>query len=103
MFENFIEDMGCRPIGGEKMSIERVNVHGNYEPSNCVWATWTEQHRNTTRSRFIEFNGEKKPMVAWAEFFGITRNCLFDRIKRHGEKKAIEISFNKNLHKEFQE
>jgi len=78
------------------MTIERVNVHGNYEPSNCVWATWTEQHRNTTRNRFIEFNGENKPMVAWAEFFGITRHCLYDRIKRHGEKKAMEISFNKN-------
>lgn len=42
-FENFLADMGEPPQG---KSIERMNNDGNYEPSNCTWATSTEQRRN---------------------------------------------------------
>lgn len=43
-FENFLEDMGKRP--GPKLSIDRIDVNGNYEPSNCKWSTQSEQMRN---------------------------------------------------------
>lgn len=42
--ENFMTDMGNRP--SSKHSIDRIEVHGNYEPDNCRWATKTEQSRN---------------------------------------------------------
>lgn len=47
-FENFLHDLGEKPKG---LTIERRDVHGNYEPANCCWATWAEQMRNTTRSK----------------------------------------------------
>ena len=57
-FENFYEDMGTKP---EDMSLERKDVNGNYELSNCVWATSTEQCFNrrkfkNTSSKYIGAN-----------------------------------------------
>jgi hypothetical protein len=43
-FENFLKDMGSKPSSDH--SLDRMNVNGNYEPSNCKWATKKEQKDN---------------------------------------------------------
>ena len=56
-FENFLEDMGPRPTW---MTLNRLNVDGDYTPENCNWATQSEQSSNTRK------NNEKfLKTVAW--------------------------------------
>jgi hypothetical protein len=50
LFENFLSDMGNRPKG---KTLDRIDVNGNYEPSNCRWATKDEQAKNKRQCKLI--------------------------------------------------
>ena len=77
-FSNFVADMGVRP---NKMSIDRVNVNGDYKPSNCKWSTPKEQVRNRRCTTYLTFRGQTLSLPAWAEKLGIKYMVLHHRIK----------------------
>lgn len=86
-FENFYADMGPRPQG---MSIERIDVNGNYCPENCKWATKVEQMSNTRRSRLFTFYGKTLTLSAWARISQVDKGVILCRLKKGmPEREAV--------------
>ena len=76
----------------EGLTIDRINVNGDYEPNNCRWITWKEQENNRTNNHYITYNGETHTMKQWSEILGIKYTTLSMRLNtRHW---SIERSFN---------
>lgn len=59
VFENFWQDMG--PTWKEGLSVERVDVNGNYEPGNCTWIPRGDQPKNRRPSTEWSFKNASKP------------------------------------------
>jgi len=66
----------------ELLTIDRIENNKDYYPENCKWSTDKDQTRNRRSSRFLELNGESKVMSEWAELYGLTDQCLFQRLKK---------------------
>lgn len=50
----------------EGLTIERVDVHGNYEPNNCKWIPPNDQYLNRTDNTVLTLHGETKTLKEWS-------------------------------------
>lgn len=99
-FENFYKDM--HGTYQEHLTLDRIDVNGNYTPKNCKWSTPKEQSNNQRKSIKIVIDNETVTIEELSEMLNISKKTLWTRLKR-GNKDIKELcrpvgrNYNKTL------
>lgn len=113
--ESFLDFKEWALLNGydKDLTLDRIDVNGNYEPNNCRWTNAIVQANNKTDNKIININGVKKTMSEWCRHYDLHPNLIYSRLNRgltgeelikkpkYKKMKPIDIFVNDEFYKTF--
>ena len=93
----------------ENLTIDRINVYGDYEPTNCRWADMLTQNNNRRNSRTLTYNGETHTISEWARIRQMPYRTIHRRLElgfsipvalgyevreKTGKRRGVRVVYN---------
>jgi len=109
-FQDFLKYIGPKP-SGSGWSVERIDVDGNYEPGNVVWANSKQQNRNrrkfrnnmsgTTGVSIRDYKGNIRFVAFWRDLNGREHSKSFSTNKYGGKAEQMAIDYRQQMLEEL--
>lgn len=82
--DNFLvfKQWACSNGYADDLTIDRISVDGDYEPSNCRWVDCVAQANNRRNNHYITYNGERKSIAMWSRELGIPARKFYKKMKQ---------------------
>ena len=100
-FANF-QDWALKNGYEKKLTLDRINNNGNYEPKNCRWTTYKNQRLNSSTNRNITIDGITKTITQWCEYYNLPYYIINNRINKYNwdYKRAFETPIKRRKQNE---
>lgn len=93
-FENF-QEWALSNGYSDELTLDRINVDGDYAPLNCRWTAIETQANNKTNCRYIEFDGKKQSLAQWCRELNLNYGTVSSRINRNKIDPLIALELVK--------